>query len=307
MMEALELGATLYVPASRPNLADVLSGRHPNLMSAVLCLEDSIHTSEVPLALANLALLLRSRMSGAGDAARPAVFVRPRDRAMLAHILGFEGVETLTGFVIPKASPDTFPAYLECLSEDRHLLMPTLEAPQLLDGTEIRRLRDQLLAVQSRILAIRIGGNDLLHAIGARRSPVRTAYDGPLGGMVTSFVSAFAPYGFALSAPVFEHFGNPALLLAEVERDLEHGLLTKTAIHPRQIDVIQGAYAVDAEALAEAKAIVRGETRAVFSSRGSMCERETHRKWAFSTIRRAKLFGIVRPAPAALAGGLVKG
>jgi len=304
MMDAIHLGATLYIPASRPDLTAILDGRHPSLRSAVLCLEDSIHHSEVPLALSNVARLLRAAVAEEQPERRPALFVRPRDETMLAHILGFEGVETLAGFVIPKASPDNFPAYLHCLADDRHLLMPTLEAPELLDGAEMRRLRDQLLAVQSRILAIRIGGNDLLQAIGARRSAVRTAYDGPLGGLITGFVSAFAPFGFALSAPVFEHFANTDLLREEVERDLEHGLFTKTAIHPSQIDIIQAAYAVDADALAEARAIVRGEARAVFASRGSMLEAQTHKNWARTLIRRAEAFGVTGPA---LVRGSVEG
>ncbi|HEV7661099.1 MAG TPA: HpcH/HpaI aldolase/citrate lyase family protein [Allosphingosinicella sp.] len=287
-MDAIALGATLYVPASRTDLAAILGGRHPDLRSAVLCLEDSIHHQEIPLALTNLAALLRAERAPGG----PALFVRPRDSAMLTHILSFEGVENLAGFVIPKATPDNFPAWLHCLADDRHLLMPTLETPQLLDESELRSLRDQFLAVQPRILAIRIGGNDLLKAIGARRSAVRTAYDGPLGTMIAGFVAAFAPFGFALSAPVFEHFANAELLREEVERDLEHGLFTKTAIHPSQIRVIQAAYAVDADALAEAEAMVMGEPRGVFASRGAMCEPETHGNWAHATIRRAQAFGV---------------
>ncbi|HYI48597.1 MAG TPA: HpcH/HpaI aldolase/citrate lyase family protein [Allosphingosinicella sp.] len=295
-MDAIELGATLYIPASRPGLAGILGGRHPSLRSAVLCLEDSIHHQEVPLALTNLARLLRDAALAERGRGRPALFVRPRDAAMLAHILSFEGVEALAGFVIPKATPDNFPAWLHSLADDRHLLMPTLETPRLLDGPELRSLRDQLLAVQPRILAIRIGGNDLLKAIGARRSALRTAYDGPLGAMIAGFVAAFAPFGFALSAPVFEHFANADLLREEVERDLDHGLFTKTAIHPSQIDVIQAAYKVDADALAEARAMVTDEPRGVFASRGAMCEPETHRDWAHMTIRRAQIFGITGAA-----------
>lgn len=294
MIDAVELGATLYVPASRADLAGIVAGRHPDLRSAVLCLEDSIGRAEVPLALANLAALLRS--SALADAAgHPALFVRPRDEAMLAHILTFEGVEGLAGFVIPKATADNMPSYLRCLAHDHHVLMPTLETGEVLDGAEMRRLRDQLLSVQARILAIRIGGNDLLQSIGARRSAVRTAYDGPLGGIIASLVGAFAPHGFSLSAPVFEHFANETLLREEVERDLEHGLLTKTAIHPRQIDLIQSVYAVSDEERVEAEAIVRGEAGAVFGSRGAMCELKTHRRWAHSILRRAEIFGISRP------------
>jgi citrate lyase beta subunit len=296
MIDAIELGATLYVPASRPDLNDIVGGRYPNLRSAVLCLEDSIGRAEIPLALANVAALLRTLDAGAP---RPALFLRPRDEAMLAHVLTFEGVESLAGFVIPKATADNLPSYMRYLADDRHSLMPTLETHEALDGVELRRLRDQLLSIQSRVLAIRIGGNDLLQSIGARRSAIRTAYDGPLGGMILSIVAAFAPFGFALSAPVFEHFGNPALLREEVERDLEHGLVTKTAIHPRQIDPIQGAYAVDAATLAEARAILRGETRAVFASRGAMCEPETHKRWAHSIVRRWETFGLTATGAAA--------
>ena len=95
-----------------------------------------------------------------------------------------------------------------------------------------------------------------------------------------------------MSAPVFEHFANADLLREEVERDLEHGLFTKTAIHPSQIDVIQAAYAVDADTLAEAEAMVMGEPRGVFASRGAMCEPETHGNWAHAVIRRAEAFGV---------------
>ena len=114
-------------------------------------------------------------------------------------------------------------------------------------------------------------------------------------------MTAFAPFGFALSAPVFEHFDNVELLRDEVEHDIEHGLLTKTAIHPAQIDVIQGAYRVGARELAEARAILAEEKGAVFALAGSMCEPATHRRWAESVVKRAALFG-VKPEVVAAAG-----
>lgn len=300
-MDALELGATLYVPAIRADLFDIVTGRrHPELRSSVICLEDSIRPADVPAALANLAQLL-GRLASEEAAARPPIFIRPRDEAMLAHILGFDGVRSVQGFVIPKATADSLPAYLRSLASDDHVLMPTLETREVFDQAELRRLRDQLLSVEHRILAIRIGGNDLLHNIGARRSSVRTAYRGPLGATIASLVTTFAPFGFALSAPVFEHFGEPDLLREEVECDIEHGLLTKTAIHPAQIATIQTAYRVDAAELTEARSIVSGDTPGVFAVAGSMCEPATHRRWAETVVRRAALFG-VRPEMVAATG-----
>lgn len=296
VLHAAELGATLYLPATRPGLADALLGaRHPDLRSAVICLEDAVQVSELPRAFAALQALIARLALHPADVARPAIFVRPRDAAMLAQMLALPAIEAVDGFVIPKATADSLPAYLAVLAFDHHRIMPTLETREVFDPGEMRRLREQLLAVQDRVLAIRIGGNDLLQTLGARRSPVRTAYDGPLGSVIASLVATYAPWGFALSAPVVEHFGNAALLREEVERDLEHGLVTKTAIHPSQIAIIHDGYAVDIDTFAEAEAITAGDARAVFASRDAMCEPATHRAWAQTVIRRAAAFG-TRPS-----------
>lgn len=296
-MDALELGATLYVPGTRTDLFDIVTGRrHAGLRSCVICLEDSIRPADMPLALTNLAALLE-RLTD--ETAPLPVFIRPRDERMLAHILGFRGIESVRGFVIPKATADSLPLYLRSLASDEHLLMPTLETREAFDAAELGRIREQLLAIHDRILCIRIGGNDLLHTIGARRSSVRSVYEGPLGGTIAALVTAFAPFGFSLSAPVFEHFDSPDLLREEVEQDIEHGLLTKTAIHPCQIEVIQSAYRVGAAELAEAREILSGD-RGVFALNGSMCEPATHGRWADSIVKRAAIYG-VRPEAIAAA------
>jgi citrate lyase beta subunit len=177
MMDALQLGATLYMPASRTDLAaSLLGGRIAGLRSAVLCLEDAVRTEEVPWALRNLArLLLKPELGTSG----PLIFVRPRNPAMLAHILHMPGVERIAGFVLPKVTADTLPDWLGQPLALAHRLMPTLETREIFDPAEVRRLRDQLLAVQERVLAVRIGGNDLLQCPGVRRARGRTSYDGP--------------------------------------------------------------------------------------------------------------------------------
>jgi citrate lyase beta subunit len=297
MIDALELGATLYVPATRADLAaTLLGGRIPGLRSAVICVEDAVAADDVELGLKRLAQFLR-RLAKAGDLHSPLLFVRPRDTAMLGRILLMPGADRLAGFVLPKVTAATLPFWLAHGFADRHRLMPTLETRDAFDGHELRRLRDQLLAVHDRILAIRIGGNDLLQTLGARRSRLRTAYDGPLGPAIATLVATFAPWDFALSAPVMEGFDDTALLREEVARDIEHGLLTKTAIHPVQIAPIQAAYAVPARDLAEAEAILADTPPAVFASGGAMCEPATHRRWAVSTRTRAALFGVADPLP----------
>ena len=300
ILNALHLGATLYIPCTRPDLARSLFGpaRIPQLRSAVLCLEDSVAERDLPAALANLATLLRTLP--ARDA--PLLFVRPRDAAMLDHVLRLPGAAALTGYVLPKITADTLPAYLALAIPEHQVLMPTLESRDSYDGHEMRRLRDQLLIIQDRILALRIGGNDLLQTMGLRRATTRTLYDGPLGPVIAQLVATFAPWGFALSAPVMERFGDPALLCEEVARDIDHGLVTKTAIHPDQVPIIQAAYAVSSDDAAEARRMLDPAGPAVFARAGVMCEPATHRAWAERLLARADLFGIADPLPSRATG-----
>lgn len=294
MIDPLELGATLYMPATRPDLAaSLFGGRVPGLRSAVICLEDAVREAELPGALARLAALLREMPPAHG----PLIFVRPRCPAMLGRLLRLPSIDRVTGFVLPKVTPDLLPLYLAQPLRTQHWLMPTLETREALDAYDLRRLRDQLLTVQERVLAVRIGGNDLLQALGVRRAPHRISYDGPLGAIIASIAGLFLPWGFALSAPVMERFDDPVLLREEMLRDLDHGLTSKTAIHPAQVPVIHGALAVSSADLAEAEQIVSEGAPAVFAAAGRLCEPATHRRWADRITRRAALFGVADPLP----------
>jgi citrate lyase beta subunit len=296
---AASLGATLYMPCTRDDAIERLYGvgRIRGLRSAVLCLEDSVLEREIPLALRNLGSTLRRLPSRGANPDGPLTFVRPRDLGMMDRILHMPGIERIDGFVIPKAHADNMPGFLSLPLHDHHRLMPTLETREALDPFEMRRLRDQLLGVQDRILALRIGGNDLLNAMGLRRPAARTAYDSPLGPVIGSLVATFLPWGFAMSAPVFERFSDVALLREEVARDIEYGLVTKSAIHPNQIAVIQGAFAVPRNEVEEARQILAPDGPAVFACDGVMCEPATHRAWAERLLSRASAFGVAEPMP----------
>jgi len=55
MLSALSLGATLYMPATRPDLWQVVNGeKYPELRSVVLCLEDAVVEHDVEFAKENL-------------------------------------------------------------------------------------------------------------------------------------------------------------------------------------------------------------------------------------------------------------
>jgi len=104
---AVALGATLYAPAIRPNLADDLARCHADgLMSLVCCLEDAIRDDEVDAAEVNLAYQLRRYADIAPDG--PLLFIRvrtPDQVYRMAERLG-DALRVVSGFVLPKFRPD---------------------------------------------------------------------------------------------------------------------------------------------------------------------------------------------------------
>lgn len=300
-MIAIELGASLYVPALNPAASALAYGQNPDLRSIVICLEDAVRDDQVDLALLGLRRIL-------ADFARRAplihVYVRPRNVEMLIQISRYPGIDRVAGFVLPKVTTRSLPTWLSALMHDSHRIMPTIEGEEAFDRNALARLCDQLRPYTERVTAIRIGGNDILGLLGIRRSRRRTAYDGPLGNVIRDIVGTFVPNGFSIAAPVFEHFSSPDILRQEVEQDIEHGLLTKTAIHPSQIDVIHGLYRPSALEMADARAILDKDAPAVFGLNGSMGEPTTQSRWAGTIIKRAQVHGVadqVRDADALVA------
>lgn len=289
------LGATLYMPALHKDIHDVIAGRKlPGLRSLVVCLEDALAESDVEMGmqrlhgiLGQLALIHRNRAAG------PLVFVRPRHIEMARIIAAMPEVGEIDGMVAPKLRPGQVGAWVDAIAHTGLMLMPTLETAEIFDPFALRDLRDELLADGGgRILALRIGGNDLLACLGLRRMPGVTLYDGPLGHLVSTLVCQLAPAGFALTAPVFDIIDDIDTLTAELARDLQFGLVGKTAIHPCQIAPIQAAFAVGQDELIMAERVLADDADAVFKHGGAMCEPATHRAWAGRILERARLYGV---------------
>jgi citrate lyase beta subunit len=160
--------------------------------------------------------------------------------------------------------------------------MPTLETAEAYDSEAMKFLGLLLKkgALSSRVIALRIGGNDLLNCLGLRRPRNMTIYSTPLGATIANLVTVFRPLGFMLTAPVFEHITDQEMLKAEVCIDRSHGLIGKTAIHPSQIALIEDALAPTDMEIEEADAILAKDAQAVFMLNGSMCEPATHHHWA---------------------------
>ncbi len=76
----------------------------------------------------------------------------------------------------------------------------------------------------------------------------------------------------------------------ELAMDIAHGLVGKTAIHPDQISIIEGALKVSPGEHSDALRILNS-TQAVFKSQGAMCEPATHRRWA-QGIGPGRVYGL---------------
>ena len=188
---AVALGATLYMPATRPALVDdlVRQGAH-GVVSGVVCLEDAVADRDLVAAEANVVAQLARAGSGGGPGERlPLTFVRVRHPGQIPLVVAGLGdhAEALSGFVLPKFTDVTGPAYLEALGRARAttglplLAMPVIESPEVIHRES--RVRT-LLAIaelldehRDLVLAVRLGATDLSGAYGIRRGRDLTVYD----------------------------------------------------------------------------------------------------------------------------------
>ncbi|MGW6706374.1 HpcH/HpaI aldolase/citrate lyase family protein [Streptomyces sp. NPDC054956] len=219
---AAALGATLYSPATRTQLArDIRKQAGRGVVSMVLCLEDSISDADVVGGEENLV-----RQFAALDedpAELPLLFIRvrtPEQIPDLVHRLGGTA-SRLAGFVLPKFTETRGVAFLEAVAQaeaasgqPRLYAMPVLETPELLHlETRVEALAGISRTVnkyRERVLALRLGVTDFCSAYGLRRTPDMTAYDVQIvAGVIADVVNVLSRAdgtGFTVTGPVWEYF-----------------------------------------------------------------------------------------------------
>ncbi|MCK3866118.1 HpcH/HpaI aldolase/citrate lyase family protein [Pseudomonas sp. B329] len=289
------LGATLYMPATREDILDVVFRKKLlELRSMVVCLEDAVADIDVDTALRNLRRLLSAiEQRGGRTPEGPMLFVRPRDSQMAAVLNDWPLMAHVDGFVVPKLSLSNLRAWELAIANPEIVLMPTLETREVFNPVSMVELGESLReTLFARIIALRIGGNDLLGCLGLRRNPAVTLYGTPMGYVIPMLAGVMGSQGFALTAPVFEQLATPHLLLEELQLDIAHGMVGKTAIHPSQISAIQDSFRVSLEDFNCANLMLSDVSPAVFKHNDAMCEPATHLKWATHILERAKWHGI---------------
>ncbi|MGR4879205.1 HpcH/HpaI aldolase/citrate lyase family protein [Streptomyces sp. LARHCF249] len=219
---AAALGATLYSPATRPQLArDIRKQAGRGVVSMVLCLEDSISDGDVAGAEENL---VRQFADLDADAAElPLLFIRVRTPEQIPDLVRRLGgsARRLSGFVLPKFNESSGSAFLDAVAQaeavgghSRLYAMPVLETPDLLHlETRVETLAGISRTVNShreRVLALRLGVTDFCSAYGLRRTPDMTAYDVQIvAGVIADVVNVLSRAdgtGFTVTGPVWEYF-----------------------------------------------------------------------------------------------------
>jgi citrate lyase beta subunit len=286
VINAYQLGASLYVPATHASLGDVMLGRHPTqARSVIVCTEDAIAEADLDAALEQLDKVLASLPP---LSIGPLRFVRPRSPAILNALLRMRGIGRIHGFVIPKADADTLPAFLIHLDRHPGFIMPILETAAVFDRIGVEAIRQLLCraSLRPRILAIRIGGNDLLRLLGLRRTRGVSIYETPVGALIPQLLMAFRPWGFHLTGVAYDCYDDAELLRAECRQDRLMGLIAKTAIHPRQVEVIQTEFSLSPEEIETAQVIMERVSEGAFGMNGMMLEPAVHSDWAREVLSR---------------------
>ncbi|MBP2241263.1 citrate lyase beta subunit [Cytobacillus eiseniae] len=227
------LGATLYMPATRPNIhQDLLSKKHAGLTSMVIDLEDAIGDEEVEFAeaclideLNHMSEDIEKQLLHADDL--PLIFIRIRSHEQLVRLRSQirKGLNLLTGVVIPKFSPAVGRLILEELKMmnkqgNRLYALPILETKKVIE----RETRlDELLAIKhllddyaEMILNVRIGATDFCGLYGIRRNSDTTVYDiavvrDCISDIINVFLRSDQPY--VISGPVWEYFSSKERML----------------------------------------------------------------------------------------------
>jgi citrate lyase beta subunit len=263
------LGATLYIPATRPDLLqDLVKMRKRDATSVVICLEDSIPDERVEEAEENLHSLLGQldQMDTVNDL--PLIFIRPRTPDHFLRIAeqnkGLLG--TLTGFVFPKFDGLTdvaadFVEILNAVNEEEHTnlyYMPVLETSSIV-FRETRKatlsgISNVIAGSRQSMLAVRVGATDMSSTYGLRRSRDFTVYDvNVISSALADIVNVLgrADDEYIITGAVWEHFAptertfKPQLresLFAD-DKTLRTRLLMKgydTFLREIQLDKING-------------------------------------------------------------------
>lgn len=232
---AVALGATLYMPGTRPTLArDVQRRSAAGVVSVVLCLEDAIADEDLVAAEANVIAQVRRLAAVSTRADPPLLFLRVRTAEQVSDLVDRLGpaAARLSGFVLPKFTADRAVAFFDHLAKAEELagvpllVMPVLESREVMYRETRAAALDAIALVlrehRDRVLAVRLGAADFSGLYGLRRQRDVSIYDvGVLRDVIADIVNVLGRAdgtGLVITGPVWEHYGAPERLFKPLLR-----------------------------------------------------------------------------------------
>ena len=242
--------SVLYVPASNERALAKIASLACD--AVIIDLEDAVAPSERVAAREKLASFMKDRAAGGPEIViriNPLAGEWGNDDLQLAGSLEPDAI-LLPKVDKPRDILEAGDMLDEAAVSDTTALWAMIETPKaILNLGPIAELgRDPA----SRLACLVAGSNDLAKDTGIRISPDRR-YLMPL---LVQIVVAARAGGLAALDGVVNDFSDAGRLARECEEAAAMGFDGKTLIHPSQIEPANKAFAPDAEALAEARAVV---------------------------------------------------
>ncbi len=288
IINPIELGATLFAPATHKNIEPILKReKYPHLRSLLIDLEDGLGKNSYDEGLARVqTLLLKHKPNDL------LVFIRPTGPDSLKELLKIDQIEKADGFILPKFSLQNSARYKEILHDKPFYIMPSIEGEELFDEVLLQRLKKEITEFKERLLLVRVGCEDMMRQLVMMRECDKSLFDYSAPAFVLGrVIAAFKSAGLFVSGCVYPCFKDEEQFLKDIERDLQEGLFSKTIIHPSHIALANEAYKVTKEELAKAKEILAANN-AVLNQNGTMGERNTRLPYAKFILKRAEIYGI---------------
>jgi len=293
LIHPLDLGGTLFVPASHKNLLNTAAGtKFEALRSMVIDFEDGLDEDKIDKGFTQLKKLLL-----APKPKKLLRFIRPKNPKILEKLYKLDNIKNIDGFILPKFGLKNANTYLNIIQRQKpegpYTFMPSIEGEELFDITKLQKLKALLLPYKKDIILIRFGAEDMMQQLGLRRRCDTSLFDMSAScNVLGNLISCFKPEGFEISGAVYHCFQDEKGFKEDIARDIKEGFCTKTIIHPNQITTLNQAYRVTQEDVSEAEKIM-GTTLSVFNLEGTMGEKSTMTPWAQTILKRATLYGII--------------
>jgi citrate lyase beta subunit len=286
----VDVGATLFIPATHKSLIDVVChNKYEKLKSVLIDTEDGVDENSLEASYQAIKFLLSIY-----EKKELLVFIRPRDVKLLKRLLEEKNIDNIDGFILPKFSLENAKEYLSLLHKKDFLIMPSIEGLELFDQKKLYKLRDILLPHIQKIPLLRYGLEDMLKELGMRRNSTESIFDYAVASFVLGqLIAVFKSAGFAISGGVFPFFTDNEAFKRDVKRDLKEGLFGKTIIHPSQIESTNELYKVTQEEYQESIEILES-TKSVFNQNSKMAETKTMSVFAKEILLRKEVYGLVQ-------------